>query len=86
MNKLMIPPTEVEIIGLLEFLRGQERSEAVTSLGRLVCQRDRLKIENARLRETVAFFACTIKCGEPWAEQCEQHLRAALDAKEPGGG
>lgn len=28
--------------------------------------------------ETVRFFACTIKCGEDWSEQCEKALEKTL--------
>ena len=34
--------------------------------------------EIARLKRTVAFFACTIKAGESWSEQCEAALGEAL--------
>ena len=34
--------------------------------------------EIARLKRIVAFFACTIKSGESWSEQCEAALGEAL--------
>ena len=40
-----------------------------------------LRQENERLKESVAFFACTIKSGEPWTSQCQLQLDSIAAAK-----
>lgn len=47
----------------------------------LVEENKRLKNENDTMARTIGFLACTIKCGEPWTEKCEEMVRAALDER-----
>lgn len=53
-----------------------------------IMSRDQELVElRARLAEAeklVCFFACTIKCGEPWSETCETEMRSVLDARTAG--
>jgi hypothetical protein len=46
----------------------------------LVAEVRRLRGENARLREALAFAQSVIKSGEPWTQTCEDVIGGALRA------
>ena len=52
---------------------------ARTDIPALIARVREQEQEIAKLREVVAFFACTIRSGEPWSEACQQ----ALDECQP---
>lgn len=64
------------------FLAGYSNPYGPEAADRIIA----IEAREAKLRETVGFFASVIKSGEPWTETCERMKCAALEPSQPTAG